>query len=95
MMMSKKTAITLLATIGASLSCYASKLSSSFALVQSYCSLFVLIAVLVLLYAWWEKLRPNRVAEITCCQVSNFLASKKFLAIVTISFIGIVALSNI
>ena len=95
MMMSKKTAITLLTTIGASLSCYASKLSSSFAFVQSYCPLFVLIAALVLLYVWWEKLQPNRVAEITCCPVSSFLASKKFLTIVTISFIGIVTLSKI
>ncbi len=71
------------------------QLSSSFAFIQSCCPLFVLIAALVLLYVWWEKLRPNRVAEITCCPVNSFLTSKKFLTIVTISFVGTVILSNI
>jgi len=93
MMMSKKTIITLLTTIGASLSCMTSKLPSSISFIEPYCSILVVIAGLVLVYMWWEKLRPNRVQEITCCPVSGFLASKKFLAIVTISFIGIVSFS--
>jgi len=93
MMMSKKTAIMLLITTGASLSCLAPQLPSSFAFLQSYCQVLVAVATLVLIYVWWKKLRPNRIPEITCCPVSGFLASKKFLAIVTLSFIAIVTFS--
>lgn len=78
MMMSKKTTIMLLATIGASLSCIAPKLPSSFAFLQSYCQILVAVATLVLIYVWWEKLRPNRIPEITCCPVSGFLAIVTF-----------------
>ena len=93
MMMSKKTAIMLITTIGASLSCIAPQLPSNFAFLHDYCQILTAIAALVLIYVWWEKLRPNRIPEIICCPVSGFLASKKFLAIVTLSFIAIVTFS--
>jgi hypothetical protein len=93
MMMSKKTIITLLTTITASLSCMTSKLPINVTFIEQYCLILVVISTLVLVYMWWEKLRPNSVQEITCCPVSSFLASKKFLAIVTISFIAIVSFS--
>ena len=93
MMISPKTMITLLTTITASLSSMTSKLPSSFSFLEPFAPILLILALFVLVYMWWEQLRPNRVPEITCCPVSSFLASKKFLAIVTIAFIAVVSFS--
>jgi rhodanese-related sulfurtransferase len=90
--MAKKSILTVIgATIAASLCCVtpvlavlagSSSLASSFSWLAPYHNYLVAFTVLVLTYAWYDKLKPSK--DIECnCDESGFFSSKKFLAIVT------------
>ncbi len=80
------------ATLAASLCCVtpvlavlagSSSLASSFSWLAPYHNYLVIFTVLVLLYAWYDKLKPSK--NIECdCEDESFFSSKKFLATVTI-----------
>ena len=95
-MADKKILATIVATIAASLCCITpvlavlagtSSLASSFSWMEPYHDYFVGLTVLVLLYAWWDKLRVKK-QDIDCAcddeEKTGFFSSKKFLAIVTV-----------
>ena len=80
------------ATIAASLCCItpvlavlagSSSLASSFSWLAPYHNYLVAFTVLVLLYAWYDKLKPSK--DIECdCDNESFFAGKTFLALVTV-----------
>jgi len=80
------------ATIAASLCCVtpvlaviagSSSLASSFSWLAPYHNYLITFTLLVLIYAWYDKLKPS--TEVSCeCDDIHFFSSKKFLAIVTI-----------
>ncbi len=79
------------ATITASLCCItpvlavlagSSSLASSFSWLTPYHNYLVSFTVLVLIYAWYDKLKPSK--SIECCKNESFFSSKKFLTIVTV-----------
>ncbi len=91
--MANKSIITLIgATLAASLCCVtpvlavlagSSSLASSFSWLAPYHNYLVIFTVLVLLYAWYDKLKASK--NIECdCEDESFFTSKKFLATVTI-----------
>jgi len=91
--MANKNILTVIgATIVASLCCVtpvlavlagSSSLASSFSWLAPYHNYLVVFAVLVLIYTWYDKLKPLK--KIDCaCDDENFFAGKTFLAIVTI-----------
>lgn len=92
--MSNKKIITALgATIIASLCCLtpilavlagSSTLASSFSWLAPYHNYLVAFTILVLLYAWYDKLKPSKVMECECDEKEGFFSSKTFLAIVTL-----------
>jgi len=78
------------ATIAASLCCItpvlavlagSSTLASSFSWLAPYHNYLVAFTILVLVYAWYDKLKPSK--DIECCTSESLFSSKKFLAIVT------------
>ena len=80
------------ATIAASLCCItpvlavlagSSSLATSFSWLAPYHTYLVAFTVLVLIYAWYDKLKPVQTLECACDE-NGFLSSKKFLAIVTL-----------
>lgn len=80
------------ATIAASLCCItpvlavlagSSSLASSFAWLAPYHSYLVAFTIIVLAYAWYDKLKPSKDIDCDCDEV-GFFSSKKFLAIVTL-----------
>jgi len=81
------------ATIAASLCCVvpvlavlagSSSLASSFSWLAPYHNYLVWFTVLVLLYAWYDKLKSSKEIDCACDEKSGFFSSKKFLAIVTV-----------
>lgn len=92
--MSNKKIITVLgATIAASLCCVtpilavlagSTTLASSFSWLAPYHDYLVGFTILVLLYAWYDKLKPSKELECECDTKESFFSSKTFLAIVTI-----------
>jgi len=91
--MANKNILTVIgATIAASLCCVtpvlavlagSSSLASSFSWLAPYHNYLVTFTVLVLIYAWYDKLKPSK--EIECaCDNENFFSGKTFLAIVTV-----------
>ncbi len=80
------------ATIAASLCCItpvlavlagSSSLASSFAWLAPYHNYLVIFTVLILLYAWYDKLKLRK--DIACdCDSKGFFSSKKFLFIVSV-----------
>ena len=80
------------ATIVASLCCVtpilaalagASSLASSFAWLTPYRTYLVLFTILVLLFAWYQKLKPKK--DMDCaCDEESFFQGKLFLAFVTL-----------
>lgn len=92
--MSNKKIITALgATIAASLCCVtpilavlagSSTLASSFSWLAPYHNYLVVFTILVLLYAWYDKLKPSKEVECACDEKEGFFSSKTFLAIVTL-----------
>ena len=81
------------ATIVASLCCItpvlavlagSSTLASSFSWLTPYHNYLVWFTVLVLLYAWYDKLKPSKEIDCDCDEKAGFFSSKKFLAIVTV-----------
>lgn len=95
-MADKKIIAGIFATLLASLCCItpvlallagSSSLASSFSWMEPYHNYLVGLTVLILLYAWWDKLK-SRKQDIDCaCDEkgkSAFFSSKKFLAIVTL-----------
>lgn len=79
------------ATIAASLCCItpilavlasSSTLASSFSWLAPYHNYLVAFTILVLTYAWYDKLKPS--TNVECCTNESFFSSKKFLAIVTV-----------
>ncbi|AKF25287.1 hypothetical protein YH65_07715 [Sulfurovum lithotrophicum] len=81
------------ATIAASLCCItpvlavlagSSTLASSFSWLTPYHNYLVWFTVLVLLYAWYDKLKPAKEIDCDCDAKVGFFSSKKFLAIVTV-----------
>ena len=92
--MSNKKIITVLgATIAASLCCItpilavlagSSTLVSSFSWLAPYHNYLVGFTILVLLYAWYDKLKPSKELACECDTKESFFSTKTFLAIVTI-----------
>ena len=92
--MSNKKIITALgATIAASLCCItpilavlagSSTLASSFSWLAPYHNYLVVFTIIVLLYAWYDKLKPSKEIECDCDEKEGFFSSKTFLAIVTL-----------
>ena len=91
--MANKNIVTVIgATIAASLCCVtpvlavlagSSSLASSFSWLAPYHNYLVAFTILVLLYAWYDKLKPTK--EIDCaCDDESFFSGKTFLAIVTV-----------
>ena len=81
------------ATIVASLCCVtpvlavlagSSTLASSFSWLAPYHNYLVWFTVLILLYAWYDKLKPSKEIDCDCNEKTGFFSSKKFLAIVTV-----------
>lgn len=93
-MADKKILAGIFATVLASLCCVtpvlavlagSSSLASSFSWMQPYHYYLVTLTVLVLLYAWWDKLRPKTdPIDCACDEKKGFFSSKKFLSIVTV-----------
>ncbi|WP_294952606.1 rhodanese-like domain-containing protein [Sulfurovum sp.] len=92
-MNNKKILAVITATIAASLCCItpvlavlagSSTLASSFSWLAPYHSYLVWFTVLVLLYAWYDKLKPSKEIDCDCDAKTGFFSSKKFLAIVTV-----------
>ena len=88
------------ATIMASLCCItpvlallagSSSMVSYFSWLETYHNYLVIFTILVLLYAWYDKLKPSRNIECACCPISRFFSSKKFLAIVTFFVISMLS----
>ena len=86
----KKIIAIILATLSASLCCITpllavlagtSSFATSFSWLAPYHNYLVGLTVLILLYAWYDKLRESK--QIECCN-SGFFSSKTFLAIVTV-----------
>lgn len=92
--MSNKKIITALgATIAASLCCVtpilavlagSSTLASSFSWLAPYHYYLVAFTILVLLYAWYDKLKPSKEIDCACDEKEGFFSSKTFLAIITL-----------
>ena len=91
--MANKSIITVIgATIAASLCCVTpvlavlagtSSLASSFSWLAPYHNYLVIFTILVLIYAWYDKLKPSK--DIECdCDDQGFFAGKTFLALVTV-----------
>ena len=91
--MVNKNILTILGTtIAASLCCVtpvlavlagSSSLASSFSWLAPYHNYLATFTVLVLIYAWYDKLKPSK--EIDCdCDSVGFFSGKTFLAIVTL-----------
>jgi len=91
--MKSKNIVTIIgATITASLCCVtpvlavlagSSTLASSFSWLAPYHNYLVILTILVLTYAWWDKLKPSQKIDCDCETKSGFFTSKKFLFIVT------------
>lgn len=89
----KKIVASLVATIAASLCCVtpvlaviagSSSLATSFSWMEPYHYYLVGLTVLILVYAWWDKLRvKHRDIECACDETPGFFSSKKFLSMVT------------
>lgn len=92
--MSNKKIFTVIgATVAASLCCItpvlavlagSSTLASSFSWLAPYHNYLVAFTVLVLLYAWYDKLKPSKELDCACDEKGSFFSSKTFLAIVTL-----------
>ena len=93
-MANKKIMATIMATIAASLCCVtpvlavlagSSSLATSFSWLEPYRDYLVAITVLVLLYAWYDRLKPTKNdIDCACDTKSGFFASKLFLFLVTV-----------
>ena len=92
-MSNKKILTALGATIAASLCCItpilavlagSSTLASSFSWLAPYHNYIVIFTIIVLLYAWYDKLKPSKELECSCDEKEGFFSSKTFLAIVTL-----------
>ena len=103
-MFDKKIFTIISATIAASLCCLtpvlallagSSSLVSSFSWLQPYHNYLVGLTILVLVYAWWDKLKPKKNAlECSCDEKSGFFSGKTFLAMVTVFSIGMLSFSQ-
>ena len=60
-----------------------SSLASSFSWLAPYHNYLVVFTVLVLIYAWYDKLKPIKTPE-CACDDNGFFSSKIFLFVVTI-----------
>lgn len=97
-MVNKKILATIIATVAASLCCLtpvlailagSSSLAMSFSWMEPYHEYLVGLTILVLLYAWWDKLKPKSDdMECACVEKTGFFSTKLFLAIVTIFVIA-------
>ena len=92
-MNNKKILAVITATVAASLCCItpvlavlagSSTLASSFSWLAPYHNYLVWFTVLVLVYAWYDKLKPSKEIDCDCDAKTGFFSSKKFLAIVTV-----------
>ncbi len=93
-MADKKIMAGIFATILASLCCVtpvlavlagSSSLASSFSWMEPYHNYLVALTVIILIFAWWDKLRTKKdVIDCACDEKTGFFSSKKFLAMVTL-----------
>ncbi len=92
-MLNKKILTAIGATVAASLCCVtpilavlagSSTLASSFSWLAPYHNYLVAFTILVLLYAWYDKLKPAKELDCACDEKESFFSSKTFLAIVTL-----------
>lgn len=86
----KKIIAIFIATLSASLCCITpllavlagtSSYAASFSWLAPYHNYLIALTVIILLYAWYDKLKESK--DIACCD-NGFFSSKKFLAMVTI-----------
>ncbi len=97
-MLDKKVWTAIFAAIGASLCCItpvlavlagSTGLASSFSWMEPYRPFLVAVAIVVLAYAWWDKLKPKKQDLECACDPDedgniSFWHTQKFLAIVTV-----------
>lgn len=102
-MANKKILATILATIAASLCCVTpvlavlagtSTLATSFSWMEPYRDYLVALSILVLIYAWYDKLKSKSDIECACDEKPGFFSSKLFLAIVTMFVIVMLTFSQ-
>ena len=67
-----------------------SGIASSFTWLESFRPYLIIFSILVLAFAWYQKLKPKQVqtCETNCCEKekTSFFQSKKFLGIIFLSF---------
>lgn len=95
-MANKKILAALIATITASLCCItpvlavlagAGSFASTFSWLEPYHNYLVVLTILILAFAWWDKLKAKKDALDCACDEKTkfaFFSTKKFLAIVTL-----------
>lgn len=93
-MADKKIMVGIFTTVLASLCCVtpvlavlagSSSLASSFSWMQPYHNYLIALTVIVLIFAWWDKLKAKTDdIDCACDEKSGFFSSKKFLALVTL-----------
>ena len=97
-MLDKKIVTTIVASIGGSLCCItpivavlagSSSMAASFAWIEPYRPYFIGITILVLLYAWWDKLKPAKNGIDCACEPDengkvSFFHTKAFLSLITV-----------
>ena len=102
-MINKKILTALGATIAASLCCVtpilaalagSSTIASSFSWLAPYHNYIVIFTIIVLLYAWYDKLKPTKELACSCDEKEGFFSSKTFLAIVTLFSIVMLSFSQ-
>ncbi|HFS85432.1 MAG TPA: rhodanese-like domain-containing protein [Epsilonproteobacteria bacterium] len=89
----QKILATIVATVAASLCCVtpvlavlagSSTLASSFSWLAPYHTYLVWFTIAILVYAWYDKLKPSGDIDCACDEKVSFFSSKKFLTIVTV-----------
>jgi rhodanese-related sulfurtransferase len=100
-MANKKIMATIIATLAASLCCVApvlavlagaGSLATLFSWLEPYRNYLIVITILVLIYAWYDKLKPAKGGiDCACDEKSGFFASKFFLFIITILSIAMLS----
>ena len=92
-MFNKKIITIIGATIATSLCCVtpilavlagSSTLASSFSWMTPYHNYLIGFTILVLVYAWYDKLKPSKEINCECNEKEGFFSGKAFLAIVTL-----------
>ena len=102
-MANKKIISSIVAIIIASLCCITPVLAvlaglggiaSTFSWMEPYHNYLVILTILILAYAWWDKLKPQNDIDCACDENSGFFSGKIFLSLVTIFAIFMLTFSQ-